>query len=269
MNNKPIGVFDSGLGGLTAVKELCALFPHEDIIYFGDTARVPYGTKSPTTVLRYACENVELLQGLGVKVIVAACGTVSSLATLKNVSSTVPFFGVVEATSFAAAKATRNGRIGVIGTSSTIASNAYSRALHKIEPNFEIFEKDCPLFVPLVENGLIEPENPVTQMVAAGYLDHFSGKNIDTLILGCTHYPIIAPVLEKVLGKAVTLINSGRETARHVAKILRETDLLSKEKTPGKCTFFVSDSPNDFAKTASIFLGRDLFENVKFVPPFK
>lgn len=265
MNNKPIGVFDSGLGGLTAVKELLKVLPHENIVYFGDTGRVPYGDKSHKTILKYALQDIEFLKSLDVKMILAACGTVSSIIEESNVNIEIPFTGVVAPTANAAASATRNNKIGIIGTSATIKSGAYKRELLKINPNLQIFEQDCPLFVPLVENGFIEKDNKATLIIAEKYLSSLRNKKIDTLILGCTHYPIISEIIFRVIGSEVKLIDSGKEAAIFAANALSFSENLADRKTSGNCTFFVSDTVNSFSKNAGVFLKQNVMQRVKIV----
>lgn len=262
MKNKPIGVFDSGLGGLTAVKELLKILPHENIVYFGDTGRVPYGNRSRETIIKYAIDDINFLRSLDVKMIVAACGTVSSVAFDVGVDLNIPFTGVVKPTSKAAVKATKNGKIGIIGTTATINTGAYRNEIKKLDSSIEVFEKDCPLFVPLVENGFIG-DDPITFEVAKRYLENFKSNNIDTLILGCTHYPIISSTISKVVGENVTLINSGKETAIHSFEKLKSLNILNDSKIPGNCSFYVSDSIESFSKTAELFLCKDAKSYVK------
>ena len=265
MNNKPIGVFDSGLGGLTAVKELLKVLPYENIIYFGDTGRVPYGDKSRKTILKYALQDIEFLKSLDVKMILAACGTVSSILEESNVNIEIPFTGVITPTATAAASATRNNKIGIIGTTATIKSGSYKRELLKINPNLQIFEQDCPLFVPLVENGFIEKDNKATLIIAEKYLAVLRNKKIDTLILGCTHYPIISEIISKVIGPEVKLIDSGREAAIFAANALSFSENLTERKNSGSCVFFVSDTVNSFSKNAGLFLQQNVSQKVKMV----
>ena len=265
MNNKPIGVFDSGLGGLTAVKELLKVLPYENIIYFGDTGRVPYGDKSRKTILKYALQDIEFLKSLDVKMILAACGTVSSILEESNVNIEIPFTGVITPTATAAASATRNNKIGIIGTTATIKSGSYKRELLKINPSLQIFEQDCPLFVPLVENGFIEKDNKATLIIAEKYLAGLRNKKIDTLILGCTHYPIISEIISKVIGPEVKLIDSGREAAIFAANALSFSENLTERKNSGSCVFFVSDTVNRFSKNAGLFLQQNVSQKVKMV----
>lgn len=256
MKNSPIGVFDSGLGGLTAVKELLKIIPNENIIYFGDTGRVPYGNRSRETIIKYATDDINFLRSLDVKMIIAACGTVSSVAFDVGLNLNIPFVGVIEPTAKAAVSATKNGRIGIIGTTATIKTGAYKNEIYKLDSKIKVFEKDCPLFVPLVENGFIG-NDPVTKAVAERYLEELKNQNIDTLILGCTHYPIISSIISQVIGQNVTLINSGQETALFSYQKLKSLNLLSDNSKKGSCSFFVSDSIESFSKTADIFLDEN------------
>ena len=262
MNKQPIGIFDSGLGGLTAVKELMHIMPYENVVYFGDTSRVPYGNRSRETIQKYARQDARFLLSQGVKMVIAACGTVSSVAANLGDELSVPFTGVVKPTSLAASKATKNGRIGVIGTTATIKSSSYKRELSLLNPEFHVFEQDCPLFVPLVENGYLSPEDPLPCMVAERYLSCLKDAKVDTVILGCTHYPILSPVLQMVMGDSVTLIDSGRETALFAAEILKQQGLRNESRTPGTPSFFVSDRVEGFSEIAGIFLGQDLQHSV-------
>ena len=210
-----IGVFDSGLGGLTAVKEFLRVLPNEKIIYFGDTGRVPYGTRSRDAIRRYAFQDASFLLSHNVKMVVAACGTVSSVAggELRE-KLPVPYTGVVNPTAFTAVRVTKNRRVGIIGTAATVASHSYKLRLQKLDPGIEVFEQACPLFVPLVENGVIDRNDVVTQAVAARYLQPLKEQGVDTLILGCTHFPILRGAISDYMGEGVTLIDSGRCSQR-------------------------------------------------------
>ncbi len=263
MSTAPIGVFDSGLGGLSAVKEFLHVLPNESIVYFGDTGRVPYGNRSNDTIKRYAVQDAEFLLNNNVKMIVAACGTVSSVATDLGEVLPVPYTGVVAPTAYAAAEKTKNGKIGVIGTSATIKSHSYKNRLEKKHPSLKVFEQDCPLFVPLVENGFIGKDDQIVRLVIRRYLTPLIEADIDTLILGCTHYPILKEAISSVIGDRVTLVDSGRETAVYSAKILKENNLLNTENTDGKCRFYVSDTPDDFKNIAGLFLGREMEHRVE------
>ena len=254
--NAPIGVFDSGVGGLTAVRELRRLLPDEDIVYFGDTGRVPYGTRGVDTIVRYAKQDIAFLLRRGVKFIMAACGTVSS--TLPDdwaASLPVGYTGVVEATAAAATKASRTGRIGVIGTPATIRSGSYNAAIAALMPGARIVATACPLFVPLVENGYFGADNAVTRLVARDYLKDIRAAGVDTLILGCTHYPLIAPIIADLMGPEVALIDPGRETALAARDALASTGLL-REGRAGTARYYVSDTTESFAQLSDWFLGE-------------
>ena len=265
MSEKSIGVFDSGLGGLTAVKELIKVLPQENIIYFGDTARVPYGNRSQKTIRRYAKQDANFLLSKGVKVIIAACGTVSSVATELYTDLPVPFTGVVVPTATAAVKATKNGKIGIIGTSATIKSGSYKKEILRQDSSITVFQQDCPLFVSLVENGFISSEDEIVRLVVERYLCEMKKDGIDTLILGCTHFPIIARAISNYLGNNVRLIDSGRETALYAANILKKNDLLNKSDTSGSCSYYVSDTVESFRHTAEIFLGKSVEDEVRHI----
>ncbi|MDR3178556.1 MAG: glutamate racemase [Oscillospiraceae bacterium] len=254
-SNLPIGVFDSGLGGLTVVSKLTEVLPNEDIIYFGDTGRVPYGTRSKEIIIKYAKQDIAFLKSLGVKIIVVACGSVSSVALDYISLSDMLLAEVVKPTTLAAANATKNFKIGIIGTSATINSGSYSNELKKINKNFNVFEKACPLFVPLVENGITSKNDSVVLEIANRYLSFLKEVDVDTLILGCTHYQILEDVISFVLGKNVNLINSGKETAISTFKLLKESNMLNKSKNKGKYLFYVSDEVNSFKIEAEKFLG--------------
>ena len=259
MDNRPIGVFDSGLGGLTVVRQLLKELPNEQIVYFGDTGRVPYGTRSPETIRRYTAEDCRFLQRFDVKLIIAACGTASSVGVDVLRAQPIPAIGVVEATAAAAVKATKNGRIGVLGTAATVQTDAF------FAPAFAraVFSNACPLFVSLVENGWIAPDDEVTILTAKRYLQPLIEAGIDTLILGCTHFPLLAPILQGILGDGVTLIDSGRETAKAAHALLRSQAALGDRD--GSCRFFVSDTPQGFARVAEMFLGRTVSADVELI----
>ena len=251
MKNDAIGVFDSGMGGLTTVKELNRLLPHENIIYFGDTARVPYGSRSPETILRYAKEDVAFLRQYQVKMIIAACGTVSSIVGDQPFVTDVPFAGVIYPAVEAACAVTKTKRIGIIGTSATIKSKSYEKAILQRHPDFFVATQACPLFVHLVENGYTDFNNPVTRLVAEEYLTPIKEQKVDTLILGCTHYPVIADLIGDIMGRDVALISPGAETAGYAKKCLAEQNLLSDRTEKGKNTYYVSDSVSLFTENAA------------------
>ena len=246
MDNRPIGVFDSGLGGLTAVKQLEKVLPGESVVYFGDTGRVPYGSRSTDTILRYAKQDMEFLLSQNVKAVLAACGTVSSVARSVGEALSVPYLDVIEPSAKAAAAATKNGKIGVIGTAATIASDSYRSALLRINHKFQ------------VESGFVSPQDEVTRLVAERYLAPVRAAGVDTLILGCTHYPIIAPTIAGVMGKGVTLIDSGREAALAMALELAEQDLLCQESAQRQASYYVTDTPQNFLNVAELFLGHSV-----------
>lgn len=262
MDHRPIGVFDSGLGGLTAVRELRRLLPGEDIIYFGDTGRVPYGGRSPEAIVHYARQDVAFLRTFDLKAIVVACGTVSTTALDVLVrENDIPVWGVVEPAARAAARATRNGRVGLIGTQATIRSGAYERRIAREDPSIQVLTEACPLFVPLVENGRFRPGDIVAETVAAEYLAPMRKAGVDTLVLGCTHYPLLTEVIGACMGPEVALINVGATCAAAVAERLRAMDALNPGGA-GESRFYVSDSVEGFSRLASTFLQRDVQEAV-------
>lgn len=263
MSKEPIGVFDSGLGGLTAVKELLNVLPHEDIVYFGDTGRVPYGNRSKATIIKYAQQDANFLLSRNVKFIIAACGTVSSVAGDLGGKIPVPFTGVVQPTARAALKRTRNGKIGVIGTSATIGSNSYKKEIEALNPSILVYQQDCPLFVPLVESGFTSEDDPIVVMVVERYLQEFKELGVDTIILGCTHYPILKKAISKVMGSGVELVDSGRETALYTAALLKEKGLLNGGDENGTSSFYVSDTPDGFSHLAGMFLDRNIDDKVE------
>lgn len=254
MNNYAIGVFDSGMGGLTAVKELNALMPDEDIIYFGDTARIPYGSRSRETVLKYAKEDVSFLLKHNIKMIIAACGTVSSVIGSKPLVDNMPFTGVILPAAQAACAATKNGKIGVIGTPATIRSGSFGKAIKAINPHVAVIGNACPLFVHLVENGYTSKNCEITRLAAEEYLTPIKAEGVDTLILGCTHYPVIKEVIADIMGDGVRLISSGAEAAKYAQSCLMSADLLNDGGRCGKNIFYVSDSKELFEENAKHFL---------------
>ena len=263
MNQKAIGVFDSGLGGLTAVREMLRILPDEDIVYFGDTGRVPYGSKSNDTIKKYALQDARFLRKMGVKMIIAACGTVSSVAPDLTDQLGVPYTGVVYPTCFSAIQATKNGRIGVIGTAATIASHSYKNRIEKKHPEYTVIEQACPLFVPLVENGMTDPDDEIVRLTVKRYLGVMKDNGVDTIILGCTHYPLLAEAIAREMGGGATLIDSGKETALYTKKILEQEGLLRPEGSGSEQRYYVSDTPEDFEKYAGIFLKRNIDNQVR------
>ena len=262
MNKNAIGIFDSGLGGLSAVREMLEILPRENIIYFGDTGRVPYGSKSVETITKYALQDARFLKHMGVKFIVAACGTVSSVVRDLSEELEVPYTGVVRPTCVSALFATKNGRIGVIGTSATIASHSYKNQIEKQRPEYVVTEQDCPLFVPLVENGLTDENDEIVRLTVSRYLKKLKDAEVDTVILGCTHYPLLSSAIRREMGENVTLIDSGKETALYTAKVLAERSLLNTGENEGEQRYYVSDTPDDFEKYAGIFLKRNIANRV-------
>ena len=269
MDNRPIGVFDSGLGGITAVRELQRVLPSQPIIYFGDTGRVPYGGRSREAIIRYARQDIRFLRTFDLKLIVMACGTMSTAAldTVKG-ECDIPIIGVVEPSVVRAVSETRNGRIGVIGTAATIRSGAYERLIAAQAPGAQVVSAACPLFVPLVENGHYGVGDIAAEAIAREYLKPLAAQNIDTLILGCTHYPLLRDVIANIMGPGVTLVDAGEACAENVARSLERENLLDDGSAPGICRFFVSDDVGNFAAIASIFLGRSVSEEVEQVDIF-
>ncbi len=255
MNRRPIGVFDSGIGGLTVVRELIHQLPHESLIYFGDTARVPYGNKSPETVRRFSREILDFLVSRDVKLVVVACNTASAhaLPELQRVA-TVSVEGVIEPGARAGVAASRSGRIGVIGTAGTIASGAYEKAIRAASAKAEVTAHACPLFVPLVEEGWLD--HPASRLVAQEYLAPLQEHRIDTLVLGCTHYPLLKPLIADVLGPSIALIDSAEQTAAAVARELEKSTLRAPATQAGHVHFVVSDAPQQFVKVGKRFLGE-------------
>lgn len=254
-DTRPIGIFDSGVGGLTVASQIEKILPEEDIVYFGDTARVPYGTKSKETVTKFSVENVEFLMERDVKLVVVACNTASSLSLdfLKRCFR-VPIIGVIEPGAKGAVSTTRSNRVGVIGTNATISSGAYERAIKKINPRISVSTQGCPLFVPLVEEGWLNKD--VTRQVASEYLSPLKAKKIDTLIMGCTHYPLLRQIIQDVMGRNVMLVDSAKEVAKEARIILDSAGHLNRPGRKGKHSFFVSDEPSRFIRMAERFLKR-------------
>ena len=259
MDARPIGVFDSGLGGLTAVRSLRQILPEENLIYFGDTARVPYGGRSKETLLKYARQDVRFLRSFDLKAILIACGTVSttSLDTLQA-ENDLPIVGVVEPTCRRALQVTKNKRVGIIATLASIRSGAYEATLRRLAPDVEVIGKPCPLFVPLVENGRIQRGDVVIETVAREYLEPLKATDIDTLILGCTHYPLLTDIIADVMGPDVTLVSAGEESAFELKRMLKAEGLRADERCQGEPEFYVSDRPEDFERIASVFLRENM-----------
>lgn len=262
-NGKYIGIFDSGIGGLTVVKEVKKLLPHENIVYLGDTARVPYGIKSERTIIKYAESNVNFLLSKGIKILIVACNTASAHAVKRlKQKLDIPVIGVIEPGASRAAAVTRNKKIGIIGTPSTINSGAYTKVLMKINPDLEITAKPCPLFVPLAEEGW--HNNEIAILAAQKYLYEFKQIGVDTLILGCTHYPLLKQTIENVMGSDVYLVDSAEESAIKAKYTIEKLDLARTNKERNENRYFLTDTAETFISVASKFLGDDL-SNIEVV----
>ncbi|MDR2425810.1 MAG: glutamate racemase [Endomicrobium sp.] len=260
--NKPVGIFDSGFGGLTVLSEINKAFPNENLIYFGDTAHVPYGSKSKNTVIKFSKDIASFLIKKDIKMLVIACNTASAFAlpVLKKQLG-IPVIGVIEPGAKAAVRSTRNKKIGIIGTEGTVDSNSYYKAVKKISAA-AVYQQACPLFVPLVEEGW--NKGKITDEIVKRYLKPLISKNIDTLVLGCTHYPLLKKTLKKNVGRNISLIDSAKATASVVKEILSERDMLSEKRNDGKLSFYVSDNPEKFRKIGSCFFAKRI-KNVKKV----
>src|SRR5271157_1721975 len=255
-NQHSIGIFDSGIGGLTVLKEVSSLLPGENIIYLGDTARVPYGTRSPETVMRYSFECTEFLLKQNIKLLVVACNTVSAISLqeiCKRVS--IPVIGVIGPGARAAVRATKNKKIGIIGTETTIKSSAYSKAIKAMAHDIDIYGVACPLFVPLVEEGWTE--GVIARLVVERYLTVVKDNGADTLLLGCTHYPLLKEVIQEAMG-AISLVDSAIETALAVEQLLVKREMLALNEEAGTRRFFVTDSPEKFISVGERFLKRKI-----------
>lgn len=267
LNHAPIGVFDSGVGGLTVAREIMRQIPDERIVYFGDTARVPYGSKSPNTIIRYSRQIIRFLRTKNVKAIVVACNTASAFAleTIKP-ELDIPIIGVVKPGAKVAARTTENGKIGVIGTEGTIRSEIYTKTIHRENKDAQVMGRACPLFVPLVEEGWIK--DPVTVAVAERYLQPFKESDIDTLILGCTHYPLLRSTVREIMGEGVNLVNPAYETAVELRRLLAEQGIANDGKAQdgeGKYQFYVSDAAEKFMQFANSILPYDI-EQTQLIP---
>lgn len=254
MSRNSIGIFDSGIGGLTVMRSIIDLMPNEDIIYFGDTARLPYGGKSPETIVRYSTENTIFLMEKNIKALVIACNTASSYAVekLQRIFN-IPVIGVIEPGVIAATQATKNGRIGVLGTKATILSETYQKGIQKVMPEAHVYPVACPLLVHLVEELLFNHD--ATRLILKDYLKDLQSSNIDTLMLGCTHYPLLKEALKKELGDKVTLVDSATTCAHKVKETLKNNHIESKKRSHGKRTYYVSDDPKKFQTIGKEFLG--------------
>jgi len=257
MDNRPIGVFDSGIGGLTVLKEIMELLPGEDVVYFGDTARIPYGTRSKETVIKYAFQCIRFLLSKDIKAIVVACNTASAL-TLEEAQANfdIPIIGVIEPGANAAISSTKNNKVGVIGTTGTVNSEAYQRRIRRLLPSSEVIGVSCPLFVPIVEEGWEDTD--VAFLTAEKYLQELKEHHIDTLVMGCTHYPILRYTIGKVMGEDVNLINPAYETAKATTILLKEKGLKTDKIDGGKYEFYVSDDPEKFRRIGGNILRKEI-----------
>ena len=262
---RPIGVFDSGLGGLTAVSSLWRILPEEDLIYFGDTARVPYGGRSPETILKYARQDVRFLRSFDLKAILIACGTVTttSLTTLQA-ENDLPMVGVVEPTCQRAVLVTKNKRVGMIATAASVRSGAYEATLRRLDPEITVICRACPLLVPLVENGRYQPGDAVIETVAREYLEPLRQEGLDVLILGCTHYPLLTDIIREIMGPEVSLVNAGAESVHTLRDALARRQLLAPEGT-GQALLCTSDRPEGFGQMARRFLQEEPTAPVRLV----
>lgn len=269
MDKRPIGVFDSGLGGLSTVRAMKKLLPNEDIVYFGDTGRVPYGTRSNETIETYTAQDIKFLRTFDCKMIVVACGTVSTVAADIIKSLDEPSTGIAKPSARAAAAATKNKIVGIIGTSATVNSGAFDTELHKIDKDIEVISNACPLLVSLVENNWIDVDDEVTNAAVRRYLKPIMNRGADTIILGCTHFPLLAPIIQKIAGGNVTLIDTGLEEARFVKSVLEQKDMKNSDSHIGSERFFVSDKTQNFCTVANILLGEDITGRCEFIDIFK
>lgn len=254
MEDHSIGMFDSGLGGLTVMQQLIRVLPHENVIYFGDTARLPYGAKSPETIVRYSIENAIFLIQKNIKILIIACNTASAhaLESLQQIFN-IPVIGVIEPGAESAVKATKTGRIGVLGTKGTISSMSYQKAILQLAPKAEVFPIACPLFVPLVEENYVD--HPATRLMVQEYLKPLKEYHIDTLLLGCTHYPLLKDLIRNEIGKEITIVDSATSCAEKVLSMLSKEGLQKTGKTQANYRYFVSDDPKKFQILGSSFLG--------------
>lgn len=258
-----IGIFDSGIGGLTVAREIIRFLPHEEIKYLGDTARVPYGTKSSNTVIRYAQSNVRFLLSEGIDILVIACNTASaySLEILRN-NVDIPVIGVIGPGVKKALETTSNRKIGIIGTPSTISSMAYQKEIAKIDERIKVYTRSCPMFVPLAEEGWCEGD--IAFSIASRYLENIKSEGIDTLILGCTHYPLLKKTIGSVLGNGIRLVDSAEETAKEVVSVMKKSSLMTSSEDKGRKVFYLTDNSDTFINIASRFLGEEI-SNVQLV----
>lgn len=269
MDKRPIGIFDSGLGGLSTVRAMKTLLPNEDIVYFGDTGRVPYGTRSNEIIETYTAQDVKFLRSFDCKMIVVACGTVSTVSADIIERLDEPSTGIAKPSALAASKATKNKVIGLMATSATVNSKIFEKELQAIDKDIKVVSTACPLLVSLVESNWIDINDEVTTLAVKRYLKDIQNAGADTIILGCTHFPILAPIVQKLVGDSVTLIDSGLEEARYVKSVLEEKNIANEDSHKGVQRFFVSDKTQNFCTVANVLLGEDIEDKCEFVDIFK
>lgn len=269
MDKRPIGIFDSGLGGLSTVRAMKKLLPNEDIVYFGDTGRVPYGTRSNETIETYTAQDIKFLRTFDCKMIVVACGTVSTVAANTIEALDEPATGIAKPSAKAAVQATKNNIVGVIGTSATVNSSAFDDEIHKLCSDIKVVSTPCPLLVSLVENNWIDVDDQITNLAVQRYLEPIMQSGADTIILGCTHFPLLAPIIQKVAGEGVTLVDTGLEEARYVQQVMEEKDICNSADHIGTQRYFVSDKTQNFCDAASVLLGEKIDGKCEFVDIFK
>lgn len=266
MDNRPIGVFDSGLGGLIAAQTLRRRMPHEDIIYFGDTGRMPYGGRPDAELMVMCGQNVDFLLGFGVKLILAACGTVSTVA-LPKLEFPIPVFGVIEPVARIVCRRTKNGRVGVIATAATIGGGAFQRALLSMEPGLEVTAMACPKLVPLIESGHFETDDPAVREALEEYLSGIIAADADTLLLGCTHYPLMGDAISQVLGGGVELVDAGDAAAEELISYIADKGLSAAAERVGRSAYYTSGGAENFRETAKLILGLELGDDLSEVAP--
>lgn len=265
MDKRPIGVFDSGLGGLSAVKAMLKYLPEEDIVYFGDTGRVPYGSRSEKTIEVYAKEDIRFLEKFDCKLIMAACGTVSSVAHEAIAQVKEPFVGVVYPACDAAVKATKNKRVGVMGTAATINSGSYVKRIAELNSDIKVSGVPCPMLVSLVENDWIDSDDCIAKEIVKRYLEPLMAENVDTIILGCTHFPHLAPIIQSVAGEGVTLIDTGYEAVMKAKELLERNNIANSSDHKGTAKYYISDKTQNFSNIAKTLLGVDISDDAEFV----
>ncbi len=257
MDNRPIGVFDSGLGGLTVLKEITRILPNENIVYFGDTARVPYGARSKETIIEYTFQAINFLISQDVKAIVIACNTATARSLVEaNQKYDIPILGVIEAGARSVVNSTKNKVVGIIGTEGTVRSKAYNEEIEKLDENIRIIDKACPLFVPIVEEGWANSD--IATLTAKRYLQELMDENIDSLVLGCTHYPLLKRTIGEIVGENVILVNPAKETSQDLKKILEDKNITNNVVNEPSYKYYVSDIPEKFVSIAQDFLKKEI-----------